>query len=191
MRALFSDIEWLRDKEGLPINPETGEKFKRGEDFQGFCFSEYRRRRGQWKPFFCTFEKYKETLNTKKKYNKAFSSRDLGNKFLIRHIVTQLLHDCKKRAAKYGALVSLDFEALVKIIKLGLCQGSEPPLQFVLDKPGSPFSPSLDRIDSSNRNYTTDNVRVVCKGINTARSNFSDVETLKICKALVGFIEKQ
>jgi len=184
-------MEWIRDSNGLPINPETGEKFKRGDSYEGLCFKECRKQKGQWKPIFCTFEKYRLSLEYKKKYAKIASSRDLGNKNIVRHIVARLLHDCKVRAAKHGATVDLNFEALVDIVKKGLCQGSKPPLHFVLDKPGSPFSPSLDRIDSNNRNYTTDNVRVVCKGINTARSNFSDADTLQICKGLIGFIESK
>jgi len=87
--------------------------------------------------------------------------------------------------------VTVTLKWILQQLKLGYCQGSYPPIPLVLDKPGSPFSPSLDRIDSSNYDYTPSNVRVVCKAINISRSDMGDKDILKISESLSGFIRKR
>lgn len=177
-------MNWFYNEDNKAINPLTNAAFSLGDMHNGLHFRGYRKIRGQYRPsFFSSQESYE-------KY-KLSKSRNINNSNIIGHIAKDLLHDCKKRARRNGSIVSLEFKKIVKVLKLGKCQGSWPPLDFVLDQPGSAFSPSLDRIDSNNKNYTHDNVRVVCKGINFARNNFSDADCLLVCQSLIGFIEKK
>lgn len=173
---------WIFNNCLKAISPNSGKAFTLGEKFEGQYFRCYRKLNGLQVPSFFSsisaYEKFKLKLK-----------RHSDNKNLIGLIANNLLHDCKKRAKKHGSIVTLKFTDVIEVLRKGYCQGSMPPLKFVFDKPGSPFSPSLDRIDSSNKNYTLDNVRVVCRGINLARSNFTDEECLKISKGLIGFIE--
>ena len=175
---------WIFDHCLKAISPNSGKAFTLGEKFEGHYFRCYRKLNGYGVPsFFSSIEAY-EKFRLKLK-------RHSDNKNLIGLIANNLLHDCKKRAKKNGSIVTIKNSDIIKVLSKGLCQGSDPPLKFIFDKPGSPFSPSLDRIDSNNKNYTLENVRVVCRGINTARSNYSDEECLKLMKALIGFIEKK
>lgn len=48
---------------------------------------------------------------------------------------------------------------------------------------GNPFSPSIDRIDSS-RGYHKDNIRLVCYAVNIGLSNFGTDTYVYICKAV-------
>jgi hypothetical protein len=161
------------------INPITGKVFVRGDVMEGRPFKEYRDSKAIFFKNEVSYANHKLRL-----------SRSLSNKNIYGKIAKDLLHDCKKRAKKNGGFVDINFKDLVDILKDGYCQGSYPPLRFVLDKPGSPFSPSLDRINSENKNYTLSNVRVVCTGINLARHNFCDEDCITICKGLLGFLSQ-
>ena len=166
------------------INPETGLEFKKGDQyldkhFRGFYLN---------RPVFCNKEKDKKNRNL---YKKRYRFRNSLNPNLLNSIACKLIYDSKRRAKKFCGKHTLTKKWVLDALKIGVCQGSSPPLRFVFDKPRSPFSPSLDRIDSRNRDYTKENTRVVCNGINTARSNFSNQETLQICERLGGFIKKR
>jgi hypothetical protein len=116
---------------------------------------------------------------------------------LLRFITSILLTSCKLRTKarnskkEKSGKVTLTHEWILDQLKLGYCQGSFPPIPLVFDQPGSPFSPSLDRIDSSNYDYTPRNVRVVCVGINQARSDLKDKDILTVTESLSGFIKKR
>jgi hypothetical protein len=130
-------------------------------------------------------------LNSQKIQKKA-RQRSTANKNLINVIASSLLRKAKERIIKRKAgRVTLTTKWVADILRIGHCQGSFPPLRFVLDKPGSPFSPSLDRIDSSNYNYTFENTRVTCVSINKARNNYDDKDTLLISESLSGFIKRR
>ena len=136
---------WIFNNSLKAINPNSEKAFTLGEKFEGCYFRCYRKLNGFLVPsFFSSISAY-ESFKLKLK-------RHLDNKNLIGLIANNLLHDCKKRAKKHNSVVTLKFSDIIDVLKKGYCQGSVPPLKFVFDKPGSPFSPSLDRIDSSNKN---------------------------------------
>ena len=126
-----------------------------------------------------------------------YRERSRKNKKLLEVIATSLLSACRARTRRRNLAkekpgeVTITHGWVLNKLKLGFCEGSYPPLRFVFDNPGSAFSPSLDRIDSANRDYSPNNVRVVCVGINQARSNYKDQDILKITESLSGFIRKR
>ena len=133
----------------------------------------------------------------RKTYRKTYAKRTKKNKHLLSLIATRLLSDCKKRTKERNSKkenhgkVTLTHEWVRGQLKFGYCQGSFPPIPLVFDHAGSPFSPSLDRIDSSNYDYTPSNVRVVCRAINQARNDMGDKDILTVTESLSGFIKKR
>jgi hypothetical protein len=126
-----------------------------------------------------------------------YNKRTKKNKHILNFIASQLLGACKTRTKKRNSKkekpgkVTLTHEWILEQLKLGYCQGSFPPIPLVFDQPRSPFSPSLDRIDSSNYDYSPNNVRVVCVGINQARNDLKDKDILTVTESLSGFIKKR
>lgn len=135
--------------------------------------------------------KHAVKANERKKKNRM----ERRNKFAIQDNLSQLigakasqlLSDAKQRAREKD-IVNFDtwitHTWIVNYLIKGDCQHTLPPVRFVFDQPWSPFSPSLDRIDSSNPNYTPENTRVVCWGVNAARNNFKEEDVLVICESL-------
>jgi hypothetical protein len=111
--------------------------------------------------------------------------RDIG------HVARELLGSARKRALHHGGAVTITLRWIRNILSLGRCQGSMPPLQFEIVKASTPFSPSLDRIDSRNRDYTPENTRIVCWCINAMRSNFSDAVVHQASHSLASFISRR
>jgi hypothetical protein len=124
-----------------------------------------------------------------KRKNRLNRKTNKNSSQLISSIASKLLYSCKFRVKDRNEGKVLITHTWIKdILTLGYCQSSFPPLKFIFDEPGSPFSPSLDRIDSSNRDYSPENTRIVCYGINVSRNNFKDKDILSICDSLSAFI---
>ena len=168
------------------VNPNTNELFKHGELWNDMVFCCYPKQL-KGLPRFDPRENFE-----KKKLKKKFDfSRTNENPNLLKNLAYKLVKDSKYRSKLHGGISTLEPSKILDILKLGYCQGSFPPLPFVFDKPNSAYSPSLDRINSQNRNYTPDNVRVVCRGINTARLNYDDSDAINICERLSGFLRRR
>lgn len=170
------------------MNPLTKQEFKIGDVFLDKVFRGFKIKNNIKRPSFRDIEL--EKIASKRNKTK-FNRRDFSNPNLLISIARKLLERSKVRAKIHGGLNNLSINWILSALKIGVCQGSSPPLRFVFDKPRSPFSPSLDRIDSSNRDYTIKNTRVVCYGINTARSNFNDKDSLQISESLTNFLKKR
>jgi hypothetical protein len=168
------------------INPETNQEFEIGDLYNGMRFGGYIKyvtKNGERniKPLM----RSEEGLCVKKRWHK----REKSNPFLITSLASRLLTSARTRAKLRSEEVSLHRENIITALTLGWCQESYPPLPLVLDKPHSPYSPSLDRIDSTKGiGYSESNTRVVCNQINLARNNFPDEDTIKICKHLSEFL---
>lgn len=91
----------------------------------------------------------------------------------------------RRRAAQSGMDFDLTREWISQAVESGACAvtgikfdlGRDEMLRF------QPWSPSVDRIDSS-RGYTQDNCRVVCWIYNMAKSEWSDDVVMTFAKAL-------
>lgn len=91
--------------------------------------------------------------------------------------IDQTMAKCGHRARKRGARATLTREALIQIL---LASGGRCAVTGLLFRdtplPGSatrPFRHSLDRIDSKGE-YTADNVRIVCAGVNVAMMHWGE-----------------
>jgi len=113
-----------------------------------------------------------------------------GENRTLEGLAQRLLDTAKRRCKKSGGKVSITKEWIEQSIRMG-CE--ETGLQFCIGSKGSGFvsnkAPSLDRIDSSNPNYSMDNTRVVCYQVNIAKSNFSDAECYEILFPMVQSIQ--
>ena len=160
------------------INPLTNKPFEVGDKYGGKVFAYYMN--GGESVKMLSEEAYERRLKRKERNKK--------NPALLNYIVTRLYSGAKRRSVLRGCdEPKLNRRNLTEIVKLGWCQETYPPLPLVLDNPGSPFSPSLDRIDNS-KSYIDSNVRVSCVQVNMARNNFSDEDTILTCQRLSNFL---
>ena len=86
-----------------------------------------------------------------------------------------------------GPNAQLQKSGYKKKIDKGFCELTGLPfdLQYYSEAKNNPYAPSLDRIDSKNKNYTPDNVRLVLSFINIAINDLGLEKALPIFKALI------
>ena len=98
-----------------------------------------------------------------------------------------MLSNCKERAKKNKAKVTISWEWIVEKLKIGKCELSNLSFDFLPASKGyaNPYAPSLDRIDSKNKNYTPENTRVVLQAVNMAINEHGLNDIIPILKALV------
>lgn len=98
----------------------------------------------------------------------------------------KLLYNSRYRAKKAGLPHDLDLDWIMEKLEGGKCALTGLPLSY--DRPKyarrSPWSPSLDRIDS-NLGYTRDNVQIVCTAVNTLKSAATLNDLLLLSTALL------
>lgn len=95
---------------------------------------------------------------------------------LLRHLCLTT----RKRAREKGWAWNLDIPALVARVHAGHCEATGLSFEWGT---GSPWAPSIDRIDSA-RGYTMDNVQVVCWIYNQAKNTYTDAELLRLARAI-------
>lgn len=97
-------------------------------------------------------------------------------------LLRKMCASAKARAKRRGMEWTIDVEALVEdVLARPSCGVSNIP--FVFDVPGSPWAPSLDRIDSR-IGYTRNNVQVVCWLYNQAKNVYSEADVLRLAMAI-------
>ena len=83
-----------------------------------------------------------------------------------------LLNGAKRRCReKQIGKVTIDQNWIEQKLNIGLCELTKLPFDFEPPKMGdntNPYSPSLDRIDNNNPDYTPENTRIVLTGANLA-----------------------
>lgn len=101
-----------------------------------------------------------------------------------------LFYRSQVRARRNGLEFSLTKEWLRAKLEPGVCEVTGLPFVFDMGKPGEflPFSPSIDRKDSS-KGYTLENCRVVCLVFNYACHTWGDEVVMKMARALTGTVE--
>ena len=62
-------------------------------------------------------------------------------------------------------------------------------LTTIKEKGRLPNNASVDRINPG-KDYSIDNIRLVCNHVNMMRSDLSDEELLKYCKAIVDYVNR-
>lgn len=151
--------------------PNTKNTFKKGDNFNGKYFIRYDLRMEN--PEFEGY--YQEIWANKKSWEKYRKNERTPTR-----LATVLCNHAKQRAKKFGGKFTLIKSEIAERIEKGACEVTGMP--FVLEIPKSnqpqPFSPSLDRIDNENRDYSQENVRVVISAFNNMRGAL-DEKTLK------------
>jgi len=69
------------------------------------------------------------------------------------------------------------------------CALSGIEMTTIKEKGRLPNNASVDRINPG-KDYSIDNIRLVCNHINMMRSDLSDEELLKYCKAIVDYVNR-
>lgn len=169
---------------GKIINPLTEREFQIGDHYNGMVFRGYLTRILTDGSISYRYRMMSEHAWMKRTQH---SGRHKDNPLLVNNIVSRLISGAKKRSKDKGEILDINRESISRAVHLGWCQETYPPLPLVLDKPGSAFSPSIDRIDS-NKSYTDENIRVACIQANMARNHFSDQDTIQTCQRLAEFL---
>jgi hypothetical protein len=103
----------------------------------------------------------------------------------------QLLGSAKHRY--YGCDLEITQEWLVKKLKKGTCEFTGLPFDFGPPPKGfskNPYSPSLDRINSKDKTYNPENVRVVLSLVNLALNEFGEEIAAPVIKAMAVAMER-
>jgi hypothetical protein len=173
------------------LNPKTNKPFCHGDVREdGFVFVSYQPTRlrsdGTFKENWYTPEKFK-----------------LRNEYIIGHHAKnrlsnsgrsqQLINSAKGRVKKTGGEVTVDKLWVKEKLDTGVCEltGLKFDLSLSDKTRMNPFSPSLDRIDPENQNYSEQNTRVVLTAVNLALSEFGEKTMLPILEAMVKSIKRK
>ena len=104
----------------------------------------------------------------------------------------QLLGNCRARARANGAKVTIGIAWIKARLEAGKCELTGIEFYFYTESDKAttsgfrhPFSPSIDRIDHQNYDYTPENCRVVLLQANIAINSFGLDSLLTIAHALV------
>jgi hypothetical protein len=103
-----------------------------------------------------------------------------------------MLSNCKERAKRNKADVTISWDWIVNKLKNGKCELTKLPFDLTPSKKGhaNPYAPSLDRINSKNKDYTPENTRVVLHSVNMAINEHELDDILPILKTLVFSLDK-
>lgn len=170
------------------LNPLTGSPFKWGfkrED--GFIFSGYQisSKKPQKNGF------YQEQWLTEEKFNKRKTDNSERGKLHSKQkrLTTIGRAKCLIGSARQRGIVTISEDWVVKKIENGFCEISG--IAFQLSCPSeffkNPYSPSLDRIDSKNKEYSPENTRVVVTCINEALNAYGLDHFLKISELTLNY----
>lgn len=121
------------------------------------------------------------------RYAKSLHQSKRGN---LDYFITQLFNRTKTRSKNINVSFDLDIPYLYELLKSqdGKCRASGIDLEFSVEdglRGRSPWSPSLDRIDSSN-GYTKNNVQFVCLMYNLCKSTWTHEQVMKFVKIMNG-----
>lgn len=156
------------------LNPKTNKPFKHGDVREdGKVFWGYRKshidKNGFYKETWVNFNVFNAAKNRSVIYDKTRHASPMRR-------AKQLIKDAKRRSKS----VSITQNWVLSKILLGKCELTGLPFDLYSTgtKQTNPYSPSLDRIDNSNREYSTTNTRVVLSCVNLALNQFG-LETMK------------
>ena len=117
----------------------------------------------------------KDNRSYKKHYSRTFSGT-----------ITSLFNGAKCRAKNNSLAIDLDRKWIEEHLQSMKCEATG--VDLTLDKNDcfchSPFRPSIDRIDNT-KGYLKENCRIVCVIFNKAKSDYSEIDVIKMAKGLV------
>jgi hypothetical protein len=122
-------------------------------------------------------------------------SRSRLYKATVNGRLVSLLGNAKRRAKLKGLDYDLDLQWLLNLYQIqnGSCVLTGLPFSFEFNKEFKrqfmPFSPSLDRIDSS-KGYTKENTRLVCTAINIAMNHYGEKTFAEVATAYLQRVKR-
>lgn len=177
------------------INPATGVSFKKGDVREnGDVFYQYRKVVKPWSaPYFVEYWLKPEAF----KYHNH--TRRSGKDRKASEIASRMLKNAKDRCTgtksreKQGrkatnGIVTIDKQWILERLERGVCEATGDILTMSSKQSNSP---SLDRIDPSNPNYTPDNCRITTWQFNNMKGAFTDEEFIRVAEALKNVRQKQ
>ena len=170
------------------INPKTNKTFVIGETREdGKVFRKYITRTtdvfGYFKETWCSKTQFdKERLEN----NSTRGLREAKSQLLPKNRAKKLLRSAKERCK---GIITIDCNWVEAKLNLGICELTGLPFNFERSMDGklNPFSPSLDRKDNGNRDYTPENTRVVLTCVNFALNQFG-LKTMQPIFKILGAI---
>ena len=173
------------------LNPQTNTVFKLGDvRDDGYIFSRYMPKRVRKDGFlqeqWMSPEAYEQSKKTSINCQaKARTTPDGRAKFLIKSAVYREKNKMTK--------VTVTVDWVAERIRKGKCEltGLDFDLKPSTITRHNPYAPSLDRIDSSNKEYSKSNTRVVLASVNVALGEYGTTTMLPILKAMVKAIEEK
>lgn len=167
------------------LNPATGLPFKKGDVREnGDIFYQYRKIIKNWSaPYFVEYWLKPELF---KKHN--FIRRSGENRLFSEIAMTKLKgaktrcvgSASRKRKATNGK-VTITKEWIIERLERGVCEATGDKLTMAAGKSNSP---SLDRIDPNNPDYTPENARITTWQFNNMKGAYSDEEFIRVAKQL-------
>jgi hypothetical protein len=103
------------------------------------------------------------------------------------NMATNLINNARKRSAKLNRPCKIDRGWVAERLRWGKCELTGIPFRY---DPGSPYRPSLDRIDSS-KPYVHGNVRVVLVFINWAKHSYEDAVFQDVLQDVANALRKK
>lgn len=183
------------------LNPKTGKQFKRGDtrDIDDLIFGQYKSQISNITGY--NYEVWRTPDQVNNVLKKAASWRKENKEYMKSWRKTanvtpekrakMVLMRAKNRAIKKQILFSLTLDDVLPKILKGKCELTNLPFDLTQDCDSwrNPYSPSIDRIDSS-LGYTKENIRLVLTSVNITLNEFGDNIMLPILKAMVKAIDK-
>lgn len=176
-------------------NPNTGKLFKKGDTREnGDVFYQYRKIVKPWSaPYFVEYWLKPEI------FFQHNHGRRAGENRLIPEIAAGMLKSAKERCkgSKYrekqgrkatNGIVTITKDWIMDRLEAGICEATGDQLTMAARKPNSP---SLDRIDPKNPDYTPENARVTTWQFNNMKGVFTDEEFIRVAKALENNVKKR
>jgi hypothetical protein len=126
-----------------------------------------------------------------KNQNNFLEARDKWSRS-VRGRMASIRDSARDRAKAANRIFDIDIDFLENMYNNQNGKCSLTGIDFTLDRNPDkkrvymPWSPSLDRIDSS-LGYTKENVRLVCVMVNLALNKFGDIAFDKMCRSYIKF----
>ena len=158
------------------LNPKTNQPFERG----------FQREDGK---FFLGYQNKisKKTGMFYESWGCGSYLKNYGKQYYRDNRSKALILQAKYRASRNGAECTIDETWLENKLKQGHCELTGLPFDFEpsLNTKNNPYAPSIDRVDSANKNYTPENCRVVLSFVNVALNDLGLEKSIPILKALI------
>jgi len=167
LRKSNFEVECVCCKQKLPIKKFSYKKVKSS----GLYYIDYN----------CTPCLYKKRMVKYEHKSSLYNATQLyKEQYTIEGRAALLVNRSRGKAVRYNLEFNLSKQIIIDKMYKGVCEATGIPLDFSRVS-YNPYSPSIDRIDSS-RGYTDDNVQVVCMIYNFCKNAFTTEQVTKFLK---------